>query len=294
MQTDLTTPPDVRLAELAARQDNAVSLAQLLGLGFGRGAVKYRLQRGRLHLIHRGVYAVGQPNLGPRGRLWAAHLRAGPDSVVSHWSAAWLWRLTPNRGRVEVTCPRKVAAEFTTHRGTPSTTHLDGLPLTTWPRTLIDIAPTTTDRTIERALNEAEVHGYFDLTALAAEVRRCNGHQGVPRVASAAERMAEGDSVTESELEELFLHLTDELGLPRPRTQVWLHGYRADFYWPEFNLVVELDGSAHRTRQNFERDRAKDAAFLRAGLRTLRVTYKRLASGRTSEDLIALTAARAA
>jgi hypothetical protein len=57
-QTEVTTPA-AALAELAVRQHGVVTWTQLVALGFGAGAIAYRLKVGRLHLLHRGVYAVG-------------------------------------------------------------------------------------------------------------------------------------------------------------------------------------------------------------------------------------------
>jgi very-short-patch-repair endonuclease len=290
------TPSDFALADLALRQHNAVSRAQLIELGFTARQVKHRCQCGRLHPIYRGVYAVGSRTLGPRGRLWAAHLRAGADSSVSHWSAAWLRRLWHNTGRIQITCPRELRIpQFTTHRGTPSTSRLDGLPVTTWARTIIDCAATTrNDRTIEKLINEAEYREVFDLTTLNAELSRLNGHAGVARTRRALARYIEAPTLTESELEERFLALVDAMKLPRPIGQAGIGPYRVDFIWPHLELVVELDASSHRTAERFETDRERDAELLIRGLRTLRVTPRRLASGRVERELRALTAARAA
>lgn len=291
------TPTDMRLAELAARQENAVALEQLYGLGLTKRQVHHRSQCGRLHRIYRGVYAVGQPKLTPRGRLWAAHLRCGPDSCISHWPAAWVLRLAYNRGRVQVTSPRQLRiTEFTTHRGTPSTTVVDGLPVTTWARTIIDIAATSTDRTVERLLNEAVHVEIFDLTELGQEMESNRGHRGTARTNRALSSLQLQPSRTESNLEESFLRLIDEIGLPRPHAQVPIGPYRADFLWPDLNLAVELDGPAHLTPERAESDRIRDAAFLTAGIATLRITERRITTERASltRDLLALTGRRAA
>jgi hypothetical protein len=69
---------------VAARQWGVVSRAQLRVLGFGRGAIERRLLAGRLHVVYRGVYAVGHPVLGVEGRRLAAVLACGPGAVLSH------------------------------------------------------------------------------------------------------------------------------------------------------------------------------------------------------------------
>jgi hypothetical protein len=85
--------PDAVIAALATRQHGVVSRRQLSAIGIGRREIEGRLERGSLHLVHRGVYAVGHPSLTVDGRHLAAVLATGPGTVVSHRSAARLWRL---------------------------------------------------------------------------------------------------------------------------------------------------------------------------------------------------------
>ncbi len=87
--------PNVLLAELAARQHGVVARAQLVALGFNRQAIAYRLKVGRLHLLHRGVYAVGHRPPSPLATAMAAVLACGPEAALSHRSAAALWRILP-------------------------------------------------------------------------------------------------------------------------------------------------------------------------------------------------------
>src|SRR5689334_10277437 len=103
-------PLDHAIARLAEAQHGVVAIRQLLELGIGRKAIEYALRTGRLHRLHRGVYAVGHAALSLNGRLIAAVFSAGPAAVLSHRSAALLWGLlrdsrpvtdvtTPDRGR---------------------------------------------------------------------------------------------------------------------------------------------------------------------------------------------------
>lgn len=82
-----------RLADLARRQHGIVERGQLLGLGIEPGAIKRKINAGRLHVIHRGVYAVGHTAITVRGRWLAAVLASGPGAVLSHRSATALWDL---------------------------------------------------------------------------------------------------------------------------------------------------------------------------------------------------------
>jgi Transcriptional regulator, AbiEi antitoxin len=104
-----TRPDDVVIAELAARQHGVVARAQLLGLGIGAAAIDHRLAHGRLHPIHRGVFAVGHP-VRSRDATWiAAVLAAGSDAVLSHRSAAAVWAIRDSGARaIDVISPRKL------------------------------------------------------------------------------------------------------------------------------------------------------------------------------------------
>src|SRR6476620_12038707 len=78
---------------LAKRQHGVITWAQLLALGFTDDAIRDRLARGRVRLIHRGVYAIGQMPLTQKGEWMAAVLACGPTAALSHDSAAALWEL---------------------------------------------------------------------------------------------------------------------------------------------------------------------------------------------------------
>src|SRR4030088_860250 len=89
---DQTQPRvDAEVAALAERQHGVVARAQLDALGVGRGAVEHRLEEGRLHGLHRGVYAVGHRVIPREGHWMAAVLAMGSEAVLSHRSAAALW-----------------------------------------------------------------------------------------------------------------------------------------------------------------------------------------------------------
>src|SRR3954447_3268740 len=91
---NLRHPPwDRAIAALARRQHGVVALAQFLALGMSESAVRKRVATGRLHRVHRGVFAVGHPVVTREGHWMAATLACGPEAVLSHRSAAALWDL---------------------------------------------------------------------------------------------------------------------------------------------------------------------------------------------------------
>jgi Transcriptional regulator, AbiEi antitoxin len=101
---ELREPPDLALAGLARRQYGVVARRQLVALGLGRRGIDRRRERGRLHLLHRGVYAVGHTSLTQRGRWMAAVLALGPEALLSHRPGGALWRVIGVRGR---DCPSR-------------------------------------------------------------------------------------------------------------------------------------------------------------------------------------------
>ena len=149
---------------LAGRQHGAVSHNQLIELGLGHQAIKYRVARRRLHCLFRGVYAVGRPQVTEEGRWMAAVLACGENSVLSHASAALLWGVVRRRERtihVSVPVSKRIRRPgIKVHRRSSfsprDVTRRHGIPVTTPAATIVDIAATETERRLERAVNEAD------------------------------------------------------------------------------------------------------------------------------------------
>ena len=100
---------------------------------------------------------------------------------------------------------------------------------------------------------------------------------------------------TDSPLEDAFLALCDDHGIPRPLVQAVVEGHRVDFCWPERRLIVETDGyEYHGTRAAFERDRAKDAQLTVRGWRVLRFTEPQVREDASSCAAVVMAARRAA
>jgi Transcriptional regulator, AbiEi antitoxin/Protein of unknown function (DUF559) len=279
MDTKVASPPlDVRLAALARRQHGVVSLAQLLRLDLSRKGIAERVRTGRLHRIHRGVYAVSPARLRTEGYWLAAVLACGPGAVLSHRSAASLWELRPSAAAtIEVTVPsqsgrarrRGIRVHRTRRLSLEETVVRDQIPVTTVARTLLDLADVLPTQALKRAIDESEYRGRFDLTSLRAVVENNPGRRGAKVLALAKEP----EHLTRSDLEIDFLAFCRRHGLPRPAVGPTIAGYEVDFAWPDARLIVETDGgAAHRTRRAFETDRTRDRRTLRAGYRTIRLT----------------------
>ncbi|HEV2754137.1 MAG TPA: type IV toxin-antitoxin system AbiEi family antitoxin domain-containing protein, partial [Solirubrobacteraceae bacterium] len=187
--------PEHALFALARRQHGAVSRAQVRATGLSDDAINRRLRGGRLRPVHRGVYAVGPLPLTSGGNRMAAILACGGQAVLSHRTAADLWGLRPcDTPRIEVTVPRsgrRACTGLTIHRSTldpRDATHLDAFPVTTWPRTLLDLAEVVPPDNLTRALERADEKRLFDLPALEAVIARHPHRHGAARLARALER----------------------------------------------------------------------------------------------------------
>ena len=101
-------PAAARIARVAASQHGVISQHQLLAAGLSATTIHRWMRAGHLHRIHRGVYAVGHPNISRDGRYFAAVLAGGEDAVLSHTSAARHLGLDRTRGTgtIHLTLPR--------------------------------------------------------------------------------------------------------------------------------------------------------------------------------------------
>ena len=150
----------------------------------------------------------------------------------------------------------------------------DGIPVSTLPWTLLDLAASLPQRALERAIAQADIQHLLDLSSLDALV---GAHRRRPGAARLRQALRAPAARTRSELEEHLLAICREHHLPIPHTNAHVEGLEVDFLFAAARLVVETDGWAfHRTRRAFERDRERDAALTRAGYTTLRLTHRQL------------------
>ena len=260
-----------------------MSTGQLHAAGMDKDGIDRRVAAGRLHPIRRGVYAVGHRRLGPRGPLWAAVLACGEGDAVSHRAAAWAWGI--REGLPPVTVDVLTVGESRSRKGirvhrsrsidVRDTTTLDGLPITTPARTLLDLAAIRSVH-LPSAIRRAEIQRVFDGRAIADLLDRAPHHPGAKRLRTALAATQEPD-ITQSELEARFLEIVRGLGLPEPEKQYPINGRLLDFYWPHRRLAVEVDDrGTHLTATAFEDDRVRDADLKVLGIDTIRFTRRKV------------------
>lgn len=282
------------IQELAARQHRIVSLPQLKALGLSASAVRNRVAAGKFQGVHRGVYAVGLAPLSIEATYMGAVLACGPDSVLSHRSAAAHLGLRPcNRPKVDVTPPGRTGRGrkgIDVHRAAGldarDVTTVEGIPCTTVARTLLDLAEAIDRTALGRAIEQAEKLRVFDLAAVADVMARAGNRRGLSVLREALAVYAPEPAFTRSELERRFLALCRAAGVPMPRTNNVTNGYEIDFTWPDRRLMVEVDSMRHHgTRAAFERDRRRDQQLAAAGWRVVRFTWRQVIE--TPDEVVA-------
>jgi hypothetical protein len=296
----------VRVLEVLERQELVASMGQLNAVGMKPRAVQQRCARRKLFRLHRAVYGlVPVTHLSSKGRLLAAVLACGPTAALSHRSAAHLHGLRPNtRATIDVIvpgnhppCHERIHGHCSSTLSAADITTLDGIPVTTVARTALDLAAVANRRSVERALDQAEVLRTYDRTALTDQLARNPKHPGAPTLTAILSSHLAGTTVTFSDLEELCLTVSRAAAVPAPELNAFVDPgdgeppIRPDFVWRAQKVVVEADGHRfHSTRRAFEDDRRRDQRLIAAGWRVIRVTYRQLEdeSERIAAVLLAL------
>lgn len=258
-----------------------MSAAQLVGLGLSRREIYVASDTGRLHRIHRGVYAVGHANLTWHGRCMAAVLASEP-AVASHLSAGWLWGLLRYRpGTLHLTAPsrRHAKAPYVVHYAAlagEDLTRVEGIPVTSLARTLLDLAAMLSSHRLDRVLERAEELRLLDLGPLRRLLARAGRHPGAGRLRRALALYRDEPAVLRSNFERDFRNAARAAGIPTPSMNFAIAGFELDAYWPEQRFAVELDVYAtHGGRAAFERDRRRQEELKLAGIEMVRITDTR-------------------
>lgn len=265
---------DARIGRLAGTQYGVASRAQLLALGLSKAGIETRLARGQLVRIHRGVFAVGRPPEGFRGRVMAAVLATG--GVASHRTAAGLRRLAPeHRGMVDITYAGcRAVPGVRAHRSALAEDHVavvDGIPVTTIERTLIDLCDVASPAVVRAALRQAEVHGRLDLDRMRATL---DAHPG-RRTRRLRAMLPDTTQRARSKFELRVHRLLRRAGLGHFETNALLRlgrdVFEVDLLFARERVVVELDTyGTHGGLVAFDDDRRRDRVLQLAGFTVLR------------------------
>jgi len=260
------------------------------------------LAAGRLHRVHAGVYAVGHRVIPKHGWWTAAVLASGPYALLSHQTAAALWKLRGySGGAIHVTVPHKSTSTKRIRRHFSVVLEderavEEGIPVTSVHRTIFDLAAGASVDEVAAMIKEAEYLNRWDHLSLPDLLERYPGKRGSRKVRSALQRITEEPpGRTRSKLEERFAPFLRRHSFSLPRFNDWIllgaKRYRVDCHWPHLRLIVELDGwEGHSTRSAFQVDRARDRSLHAAGYSVIHLTWAQLDSEPTevAADLRAL------
>jgi very-short-patch-repair endonuclease len=265
------------LGQIARTSHGVVTRTELLHAGVTVDEIKRRLRSGALLREHRGVYRVGHRAPSVEARYLAAVRACGPGALLSGPAAAYL--LGVLKGAVpapEVTAPTERRVKGVRTRRSRGLERLDattwrGIPVTTVPRTLVDLAAVLAVDELARACHEAGVRH----RTTPAEVEAVLARRPLTKGAANLRQILRGEiRVTLSKLEARFLARLREAGLPLPQTNRPAGGRRVDCRWPEQRLTVELDGYRyHSSRHAWEQDRRREREARARGDEFRRYTY---------------------
>jgi Transcriptional regulator, AbiEi antitoxin len=265
------------LARMGGAAHGVVTRAQLLEAGLTEQEIKRRVRAGALIREHRGVYRVGHRAPRIEARYLAAVLACGEGALLSGRAAGYLLGLLKGAPPPpEVTAPteRRIDGVRTRRSRRMDARHATtfcGIPVTTVPRTLVDLAAVLTLDELARACHEAGVRHRTTPAQVEAVLARQPKSPGAAKL----RQVLRGEvHVTLSKLERGFLSVLRDAGLPLPETNRPAGGRRVDCRWPEHRLTVELDSYRyHHSRHAWELDRRREREARARGDEFRRYTY---------------------
>jgi very-short-patch-repair endonuclease len=271
-----------RAGWVARQQLNLVTTGQLRAAGISDGMICTRRKRGTLHRIHQGVYLFGTDVLLPGAPELAAVLALGDGARVRRRSALSLLGVIPSwRGDVEVTVagggPRSrpgIAVHRVTELPRQDRSWHNGIPIVSPALALLEFASVATGDELEQAIAEAYALKLVNERALRKVLERYPRVAGAPALRAELDRVG-GPKLTRRQAARKMKLLIRDAQLPPPLTEQWIEGFRVDFYWPQFRLIVEVDGfQYHGHRYAFENDRRRDQAHV--AYQVLRFSWRHL------------------
>lgn len=275
--------PWSEVARLAREQWSQLTTAQLQAAGLSLKAIRLAERRGQVFHVHQGVYSLGHAIAHPRERAMAAVLAYAPEGrLASHW-ALWnydiITRVPRHPPDVAANPTRTKRENITLHRCRslePDANY--GIPSVSPAQAILQAAPELSTEQLRRVINQAQILGRASADTIRTHALNA---RGVATRALLAELPEDERGATRSILEDLLDELHRERDLPVPLLNAIRHGVECDFSYPSLNLVIEADGwDTHRTRIQFEDDRAKRLHLEACGERVLWVTYRQVTAER--------------
>jgi Transcriptional regulator, AbiEi antitoxin len=256
------TTVEAILAELARESHGVVTREEVLRAGVSKAELLHRVRIGALIPVHRGVFRVGHRAPSLEARYLAAVKACGPGSFLAGRAAGYLFGLlkgSPSLPEV-LTASQRRPKGVVIHRARRSelrdATSWRGIPVTTVPRTLVDLAGMLSEDALARAVHEAQVRLRTTPRQVEAVLARRHNWAGARKL----RRVIWGEvPISISRLESSFIACVRRAQLPLPETNCVASGRRVDCRWPDQRLTVELDSYRyHHTRHSSEQDRRRE------------------------------------
>jgi very-short-patch-repair endonuclease len=151
---------------------------------------------------------------------------------------------------------------------------IDGIPVTSLERTLLDYAEISLPRQLTAALEAAQRKEILDARKLNELMAHSPGRHGIKPLKEAIAQLDDEVPWTQSRGERRLLEIVRAAGLPPPRCNALVEGERVDAVWERERVIVEVDGYGyHRGRRQFGVDRRRDRKLQLAGYQVFRYTY---------------------
>lgn len=285
-------PMQARLAAVARTQFGVVGRSQLLGLGMTSRMIRVRIATGTILPLYPSVYALSGVPLSWRGRLMAAQLWLGDNSLVSHRAAACLWELDGfEEAKLEmtVTGTRRVSANgvlvhYSRHLPASDIRVRTPFRVTAIERTLVDLASVAAIERVEEALESAL---FRRLTTLERVMGRTNelrkpGRKGTLALARLLDERDPAQAPAESIFETRFYRFLLRSQLPphvRQHPVFDNAGFvgRLDIAYPDAKVGVEAQGLRwHSSRERVKCDAERHNRLTACGWQMLYETYDAL------------------
>jgi hypothetical protein len=275
------------LGALAQPQHGVFTTGQARSVGVSRQSLYTRVRSGELIREAPETYRFANVPRTWHTKVSAAVYTTGEKSAASHLTAAHLHDLMKRPDRIEVVTTRTGRKRpFVVHQSldleTSHITVVDGIPVTSIPRTIIDIGVPHGIGATARCLDEARRRELVDLVEVAALLHSVarRGRNGVGPARRILEERLQWDQITDSQLEDRFLRVLQTSALPRPVGQHVVESddgtfvARVDFAYPDHKIAIELDGAAyHSDPTTFRYDRQRQNRLVLNGWTVLRFTY---------------------
>ena len=276
-----------RLQTIAGRHGGVFSTGEAAEHGIGIQVLQRALRAGALGRLHSSVWRFPAVPLTQLQRIWGSVLQVGPEARASHEASLYLHGVRHFELSPVVLVPpgsNHQYAGIRVHRkGDLLVEHeavVQGIPTTTLPRALVDVASVFSRRRLEDVFDRVTVTQRATSTGAVARVLRQvnrHGRKNIRDLQGLLDDRRPAEPAPRSKVERRVDELIAGTDLPEPCREYPHPGWElgsafVDRAWPDAMLILEVDGRTwHAREHDMAKDRARDRAAGRLGWHTMRV-----------------------